>query len=79
MYLCSYVQVHEQSIIVLISLHIIYEFHSPTGRLSMVEQLVKAGANVNSVNEDGYSILEAAISGCMNLPHISISIITLFC
>lgn len=44
----------------------------------MVEQLVKAGANVNSVNDNGYSILEATISECMNLPHISISIVTLF-
>lgn len=58
--------VHEQSIIVLMSLHIIYELHFPTGKLSMVEQLVKAGANVNSVMDNGYPLLEYTISQCMN-------------
>lgn len=57
--------------------HLIHEFYFPTGKVNVVEQLFKAGANVNIVNNKGYSILEELLEESMNIFNISNSNISI--
>lgn len=37
-----------------------------TGLLNIVQQLIKAGANIDNVDDDGFSIIEAIIGASKN-------------